>query len=325
MLEMYANLHTHTTHSDGVFTPEEIVKIAKSEGYKAIAATDHDTVTAYPEMKAICEREGLETIFGCEFYALHDKYLDYFYDYHLVGYHFDPNHSDMKEYLYKRSYDMTSRTEELFELAMKEDKLPKGITWQEICDYNKGISWLCNDHVFRAMEAKGLVTEKEWEYYFKTCFAASFAHSIGQKCRYPIMQIPDLIAMIHDAGGIAVVAHPAESVQILTIPELVGFGLDGMEVWHNSVVKGGYTRKALEYALEYGLYVSGGEDHSGLCGGQYKYIEDYKNNRYYAEDLSLGTRKEFYEEIRDMKLDPKREEYIKSYIDMYPVSALPNF
>ena len=50
-MKIYANLHTHSTHSDGVYTPAELVKIAKDEGYGAIAITDHDTATAYPELK----------------------------------------------------------------------------------------------------------------------------------------------------------------------------------------------------------------------------------------------------------------------------------
>ena len=47
----YANLHMHTTHSDGVYTPSEIVRIAKKEGYRAVAITDHDAATGYPELK----------------------------------------------------------------------------------------------------------------------------------------------------------------------------------------------------------------------------------------------------------------------------------
>ena len=83
-MKLYANLHNHTTHSDGIFTPTELVKVAKEEGYKAVVATDHDTVTAYDEMKAACAAEGLETIFGCEFYANCKQYIDYFLDYHLT-------------------------------------------------------------------------------------------------------------------------------------------------------------------------------------------------------------------------------------------------
>lgn len=322
---MYANLHNHTTHSDGVYSPADLVAVAKSEGYGAVCATDHDTVTANSEIKVACEKEGMETLFGCEFYALCDEYKDYFADYHLVGFHFDPNQPDMKEYLRQRSADMAERTEYLFELAMRENKLPNGITWQEIVDYNKGISWLCNDHVFMAMEAKGLVTAKEWPDYFKNCFAASYAKTLGLKSKYPIMQIQDLITLIHGAGGIAVVAHPSATVQLRTVPKLVKWGLDGIEVWHQSMVKRGYQHEALRLALEYGLYISGGEDHSGLCGGQYKFFAKPEETRFWCAPCSLGTTKEFFDEIKNRTLAPDREKIIKEYMKEYSETDIPDF
>ena len=324
-MKLYANLHTHTTHSDGVFTPEEIVRVAKDEGYKAVVATDHDTVTAYDEMKAACEKEGLETIFGCEFYAACPKYEKYFLDYHLVGFHFDPNYPRMKEYLKKRSDDMTEKTETLFHLGQKSGVLSKDITWQEILDYNKGVTWFCNDHVREAMKAKGLVTDLEWPAISKQSLAPSFARKIGVGNKYPIMEITDLIALIHEAGGIAVVAHPSSSVQPRTIPELVKAGLDGVEVWHNGIVHKGYQKEMLRLALEHGLYISGGEDHSGLCGGQYKFHEHPEETRHWAEPCTLGTTKEFFEEIRDRRFNPNREEYIKEYMALYTDAEIPNF
>ena len=324
-MKLYANLHNHTTHSDGIFTPTELVKVAKEEGYKAVVATDHDTVTAYDEMKAACAAEGLETIFGCEFYANCKQYIDYFLDYHLVGFHFDPNHTEMKEYLTKRSADMTEKTEYLFYRAQREGKISTDITWNEVCDYNKGITWLCNDHVREAMKAKGLVTDLEWNDIFMNAFAASYCRKIGVFSKYPIMEIADLIALIHDAGGIAVVAHPSATVQLRTIPQLVKWGLDGLEVWHNGMVRRGYQKEALRLALEYDLYISGGEDHSGLCGGQYKFYEEPEKTARYVEPCTLGTTKEFYEEIRDRKFNPAREEYIKNYMAMYPDTEIPDF
>ena len=52
MMKHYANLHNHTTHSDGVYSPSEIVRIAKDEGYKEIAVTDHDVASSYSELCA---------------------------------------------------------------------------------------------------------------------------------------------------------------------------------------------------------------------------------------------------------------------------------
>ena len=57
-LQHYANLHTHSTHSDGVYTPEQLVDIAKAEGYGALAVTDHDTITACEPVRRACEARG---------------------------------------------------------------------------------------------------------------------------------------------------------------------------------------------------------------------------------------------------------------------------
>ena len=66
-MKQYANLHLHSTHSDGVYTPAELVRIAKDEGYRALALTDHDTTSGNADMRLECEKAGLDFIFGCEF------------------------------------------------------------------------------------------------------------------------------------------------------------------------------------------------------------------------------------------------------------------
>jgi hypothetical protein len=324
--KIYANLHNHTAHSDGVFSPTELVKVAKDEGYGAVAVTDHDSVSAFSEFKAACENEGMEYLLGCEYSVVCPQYREYFSDYHLVGFHFNPEHPDVKEYNRIRSVSKTEKCEYLFERAMKEDKLPKGITWQEIVDYNnaKGITGLCNDHVYAAMHAKGLVTETDWPHYFKTCFAPSYSRSIGYKSKYPVLEIQDMISLIHDAGGIAIVAHPY-NIQIRTVPQLVKWGLDGIEVWHNHMMRRGYQKEALRLALEYGLYISGGADHSGLCGGQYKFFDKPEETHHWAEPMTLGTTKEFFDEIKNMKLMDGRDDMIKQYIDLYPDVEIPTF
>ena len=62
-MKLYANLHTHSNHSDGPYSPEKLVQIAKAEGYKAIALTDHDTATGFAQLEAACLKEGMEYIF----------------------------------------------------------------------------------------------------------------------------------------------------------------------------------------------------------------------------------------------------------------------
>ena len=66
-MKIYANMHTHSNHSDGGYEPWELARAAKKEGYGAVALTDHDTVTGYRELKEECDKLGLETIIGVEF------------------------------------------------------------------------------------------------------------------------------------------------------------------------------------------------------------------------------------------------------------------
>ncbi|MBR5011169.1 MAG: glycoside hydrolase family 3 C-terminal domain-containing protein, partial [Clostridia bacterium] len=101
-MKYYANLHTHSTHSDGKYTPAELARIAAKEGYKAAAVTDHDAATGYPEFKAECDKLGIECIFGVEFTG-RSKTLKRAdgrsENFHLTAYHFDPEYPPMKEYL----------------------------------------------------------------------------------------------------------------------------------------------------------------------------------------------------------------------------------
>ena len=289
--KLYANLHTHSTHSEGVYTPEELVKIAKAEGYKALAISDHDTATAYPELKAACEKEGLESIFAVEFSVTKPKGS------HIVGFDFDPEYPPMKEYLAAMGERQTDNTKHCFEEAVENGNIT-GITWEEVLEYNKGVIWLCNDHVFRAMEAKGLVERCHYAEWFNVNFAK-------QRAKYPpcrdFMELKELVAMIKAAGGFAVVAHPHN--QLDDIDFLIECGVEGLEVWH-SLMTPKERERGLQIAKEKNLYVSGGSDHEGLCGGMYLAFpdeEELKKSEFYIEPLSTGTTEEYFREIQTRK------------------------
>ena len=311
-MKIYANLHSHSTHSDGAYTPVELVKIAKDEGYGALAITDHDTVTAYPELKAACDKLGMETVFGCEFSA-YSKVLGT--KFHIVAFGFDPEYPEMKEYLYKCSKTLAHETEILFERGRENGFVSKDITWQDVLDYNKGITWLCNNHVFQTMKHMGLATDADYMDFFKNVFGK---HRAEVPKLYEFLSLEEIIPLVKAAGGISIVAHPQPPYGSLDlIPRLVEeYGIDGIEVWH-ALLKPEEKVRALELALKYNLYISGGSDHEGLCGGMYKYYADYKNTPYYIPECSAGTTKEFFLEIVNRELMPNREEYIKKYIEEY--------
>ncbi len=303
-MKLYANLHNHTTHSDGVYSPREIVEVAKKEGYSALAVTDHDTVTACHEVREACESAGLEWIFGAEF-SSPCKSLGT--NFHILGFHFDPQYPQMKSYLEQCSYCEEYQTRVLFERGVAEGNI-SGIEWQEVLEYNKGITWICNEHVFRAMKAKGLKTDIDYPDFFSKVYGRRRSQVVPP---YAFLSAEDIVSLIRRAGGIAIVAHPHN--QLRFADELVKMGIEGLEVWHH-MLKDDERNEALRVALKYDMLVSGGADHAGLCGGQYARYEHPEETEYYFEPCTLGTTKAFFYEIKSGTRTAGRAEIIKSLI-----------
>ena len=307
LAKMYACLHAHSTHSDGIYSPRELAAIARDEGYGAIVLTDHDTISGTADMIAAANAVGLESMLGIEFSTVAPEIGQ---SLHITAFHFDADHPEMKEYLWRLSEKETDQTRVLFHRGVEIGYI-KGITWDEVLEYNKGISWLCNEHVFRAMKSKGLVTDLGYPEFFKTCYGP---HRSEVPPKYNFMTVRELVDLVHRAGGIACVAHPMPPFGNLDyIDYLVDIGIDGIEIWHG-LLKGKDRRRALELALKHDLYISGGQDHDGLLGGQYSRYESPKETKYYYPPATLGTTKLFYEEIRDRKKSTVRDAVIKEML-----------
>lgn len=294
MIRPYANLHTHSTHSDGIFSPEELVMTAKAEGYRALAVTDHDTVTANAEVARVCEREGMEHLFGAEFTSPYDKNPDLIF--HIVGFDFDPDYPPMKAYLDSMAARETDQTEIIFGWAVEQGNIT-GITWQEVLDYNRGITWICNDHVFRAMLAKGLVSPLELNDWFLKNFDKQRSMVPPS---HPFLTASGIIRLIREAGGIAVLAHPHK--QLGYVDDLISMGLSGIEVYHPDLTPAEQIA-ALGIAYEKGLFIAGGTDHDGLCGGMYSSFADPKTSPFYHEPHSFGTMEQHFRELKSRSLE----------------------
>ncbi len=305
-MKQFANLHLHSTHSDGVYTPGELVRIAKDEGYRALSLTDHDTTTGNADMRRECEKEGLDFIFGCEFSS---PWRERRMNFHIVGFDFDPEYPEMKEYLAQRSFCEAEQTRILFERGLAEG-LIHGIAWEEVLDYNKGVTWLCNNHVFETMKAKGLVTDLDYMNFFHTVYGKRRSEV---KPPYEFLPIDKMLRLIRDAGGFAVVAHPHK--QLHAIPELIEMGLSGLEAWHHLLTPE-ERLEALKIAKEHKLYISGGSDHDGLCGGYYSSFENPEESQFYVPECSCGTQEFFFREIKTRTLNPDRDAVIEECINI---------
>jgi len=291
----YACLHSHSTHSDGIYSPEELVRLAKDEGYSALSITDHDTYSAHIEADEAARKYGIEYLPGIEF----STYANSGENVHITAFGIDKDYPEMAEYLRLLSARETNETEQLFHRA-RELGLIEGIEWEDVLEFNTGITWLCNEQVFRAMKARGLATDIDYPNFFKECFGV---HRNEVKHIIEFMATEELISLVHRAGGIAIHAHPHKQFHL--IPSFLEVGLDGIEVWHAELPIE-ERRRSLEIAREHNLYVSGGQDHEGLLGGQYRRYANPEETRYFFPPRTLGTMQMFYEEIRDRRKNPER-------------------
>ena len=298
-MKPYANLHTHSIHSDGKYSPRELVSIAREEGYGALAVTDHDTVTANPQVAACCQELGMEYIFGAEFTSG---------PFHIVALDFDPEYPEMKAYLEKMVQRQQHETKTVLRWAQEKGALT-GITWEDVVEHNRGISWLCNEHVFQTLKSKGLLTDRDYYDFYVTHFYEQ-RRQVTQL--HGFLAPKDMIGLIRRAGGIAILAHPHG--QLDRVEELISYGLQGIEVYHPDLTPQ-EQRKALEIAYEKELFISGGTDHSGLCGGMYSSFEKAEESTYYLEPQSHGTLEEHFRELQNRKLSDRKTmpQYITSH------------
>ena len=202
----------------------------------------------------------------------------------------------MKKYLEDMSIRETEQTHVLFDRGVRLGKI-KGIEWEEVLEYNKGITWLCNEHLWRAMKAKGLVTQVDHGWFWNELFAD---HRYEVLPHREFKQEHEIIQLIRDAGGIAIVAHPHE--QLCYMDQLIEMGVEGLEVWHEMLTEEEKSQ-ALKIAYEKNLYISGGSDHHGLCSGYYERYANPVEAPCYAPPLAYGTTKEYFDEIKNRKLN----------------------
>ena len=288
-MKLYANLHTHSVHSDGKYSPRELVRIAWEEGYRALAVTDHDTVTANPEVEACCRELGMEYIFGAEFTSG---------PFHIVALDFDPEYPEMRAYLEKMVERQQHETKTVLGWAQEKGALT-GITWEDVVEHNQGISWLCNEHVFQTMKAKGLLSDRDYYDFYVTHF---YLQRREVTPLHNFLAPKEMIDLIRRAGGIAILAHPHQ--QLDRVEELISYGLQGIEVYHPDMLLE-EQRQALAIAYEKGLFISGGTDHSGLCGGIYGSFENPEESVFYLEPQSHGTLEEHFRELQNRKLSSR--------------------
>jgi predicted metal-dependent phosphoesterase TrpH len=248
----FADLHLHTLFSDGTFTPEELAGKGKDVGLTAMSLTDHDTVEGCARMAEACQSLGIEFVVGTELTAEFDDN-----EVHLLGYFIDPHNLKLLGEIKKFQ---TVRTNRINEMVGRLNKLDIPLRAESVFALANCRS-PGRPHVARALVQEGLCASMEEAF---DRFLKKGRHAWVPKCKISAL---DAIALIHQAGGLAVMAHPGLNHCDEIIPTLAGQGLDGLECFHTKHTSK-MSKHYLIVAARLNLLVTGGSDCHGYSKGQ---------------------------------------------------------
>ncbi|MDD3252923.1 MAG: PHP domain-containing protein [Lachnospiraceae bacterium] len=240
-----ADLHIHSTVSDGSDTIEEIIEQAKQKGLDVIAITDHDTLSHLAQIPA---DPGIRVMGGIEISAVHKETNTRT---HILGYNIS------------KPEVITALTQPVLEARNQNSEKQAAILAAHgyHIDMDKLAradgKYLYKQHIMDYLVSTGQAPDMFGEFYHKI-------FKNGGICAIDIEYIDvfDAVKAIKEAGGMAVLAHPGQQQNFWLVPELVPLGLDGLELNHHAN-SGQDKEKIKEIAAEYGLFMTGGSDYHG--------------------------------------------------------------
>ena len=284
------DLHTHSTRSDGLDTPSQLVTNAAKAGINVLALTDHDTVSGWDEARSKALELGLGFIPGIEVTSVSD--IKRFgrtirISVHLLAYLPDPNHEALAVVLGDTVATREARARAIVDKLATE--MP--ITWEMVLDHlEKGAT------IGRPAIADTLVTMKKvsdrseaFDYYLASDGPFYVSHSA--------VSTVEAIELIGMAGGVSVIAHPLKGVGPDTSPEdlpldhfeqMIQRGLAGIEVYHRDVPEAARSW-LLDLASKHDLVVTGSSDYHGVAGKPNQLGENTTSQEMLDKIVKLGT------------------------------------
>ncbi|MBR5127465.1 MAG: PHP domain-containing protein [Roseburia sp.] len=246
------DLHTHTTESDGSFTPEELIAEAKRVGLSAIAITDHDTIAGIQKAALLAVANDIELIPGIELSTdYHGKEV------HVVGLYIDIEDSYLLEQLQEFKNCRDNRNELIVANLQKEGF---DITMDALKAENPDCV-ITRANIARFLYEHGMIPSIQ----------TAFEKYIGDHCkcfvnRFKITPM-DAVRLIKKAGGTAILAHPllyhlSDTRLQQLIDNMKEAGLDGIEAIYCTYTPS-EERQMKQLAQKNGLLISGGSDFHG--------------------------------------------------------------
>ncbi|MFO7160069.1 MAG: PHP domain-containing protein [[Clostridium] cellulosi] len=252
---MSGDLHCHSCLSDGSMEPSNIVDLASRLNINCIALTDHDTMDGIPEAVRLSKSAGVKVIPGMEVSAYdydHDKKV------HLLCYM-----PKKPEHLLEMCREtLAKRTEATLKMIERvSSRYP--VTPEIVKRYAGKSKALYKQHISMALMDMGYSMS-----VFGDLYRSLFSKRNGWALiEFELPDFRDVIRLIKEAGGAAVLAHPGVYDNFEIISELVELGLDGIEVWHPRLSDED-TKRAYEAAERFHLIRTGGSDFHGMTSSK---------------------------------------------------------
>lgn len=270
---MRADLHLHTTASDGTLTPEQLAGRTAGEGFELIAVTDHDSTAGVAQARKAAKELGLTVLTGVELSCGAQKEI------HILGYGFDPENAALEQFCAQRRAQRIARTEEM---VRRLCALGKPVSLDRVRELARGV--MGRPHVARALAEAGHVASvsEAFERYLKP----------GKPGYVPKedVRVSEAVRLVREAGGVAVLAHPMELKMGETaleslIHEWKTQGLSGVEVYHPSA-QNNHVHALYQMARREGMLVTGGSDFHGETAHRSSIGEGLERWRTAQEDVA---------------------------------------
>lgn len=245
-----ADLHTHTTASDGTLPPAQHVRWAAEQGLAAVAITDHDTVQGWDEALAAGAEAGIEIVPGCELSTEVGKT-----EVHILAYYFDRTEPNMAALLERMRGGRRARATQ--SVALLHQLGHTGVSLERIMAL--GGESVGRPHIAQAMVEAGVVKSRD----------VAFERFLNRGCPAyvprPKLTPAEAIGVIKGAGGVPVLAHPGLIRDDNQVRALIAEGIVGIEAYHTD--HGDRQRQFYaRWGLDAGLIVTGGSDSHGPRG-----------------------------------------------------------
>lgn len=251
MNEFRADLHCHTTCSDGTVSPEDIIQIACDIGLQGLSITDHDTIAAYMEAVPAAKAKNLPLISGVELSAMHRQT-----NVHLLAYSFSLNSAIIEDFCRRHHQRRELRNQMILDrLAAHGMPLSSDDFSQDLLSPQSKKS-MGRPHIALAMVKRGYVQSIQQAFHSyigegKPCYAPGSAFSVEET-----------IELIHRANGLAVIAHPHLIENVGILKDLLDMKFDGIEGYYARFPANVHERW-IKIGAHRGWIITGGSDFHG--------------------------------------------------------------